>query len=101
MDSKRLKMDIQTASKGECPVCLQIPRAKIFQCVNGHSICEECSSRVKPCPECRSSRKRSRNLLAEKLLDGFEFKCSYSEQGCKKTMMRGELSAHEDQCDQK
>ncbi len=101
MDTKLQQMDIQTASKAECPVCHQVPRTKVFQCVNGHSICEQCSTKVKPCPQCRSSRKRSRNLLAETLLDAFEFKCRYSEQGCEKTMSRGELSAHEYQCDQR
>ncbi len=101
MGTKPLKMDTETASKVECPVCFQIPRAEIVQCINGHSICEECSAKVKPCPQCRSARKRSRNFLAETLLDVFEFKCSFSGQGCEKTMSRGELRAHEDQCDQK
>ncbi len=100
MGSKRLKMDIQTASMGKCPVCFQIPRGKIFNiCVNGHYLCEACSTKVTTCPECRSPGTKVRNLLAERLLDAIKFPCSWS--GCDETMNRGELTDHEDQCAKK
>ena len=35
-----------SASNYECPVCLVIPLGKIFQCSNGHVICEECLLRM-------------------------------------------------------
>lgn len=91
----------QVRSKGECPVCFKIPRAQIFQCVNGHSICDVCSAKVELCPTCRSSGARVRNRLAESLLDDVKFNCSWSSKGCQKTMLRSELSAHEDCCDKK
>ncbi len=94
-------MDNQTCSKLECPVCFQIPRAKIFQCVNGHSICDRCSTKVTVCPTCRSFGVRIRNHLAESLLDDIKFQCSWNQQGCDKIILRSELSAHENQCDQK
>jgi len=41
----------------ECPVCLEemIPPTRIFQCRNGHLVCETCKSGLKPCicPKCR------------------------------------------------
>jgi len=41
----------------ECPVCLEemVPPTRIFQCRNGHLICETCKSGLNPCicPKCR------------------------------------------------
>ncbi len=91
-------MATQTTLKGECPDCFQIPRAQIFQCINGHSICDVCSTKLTACPTCRSPGVKIRNHLAETLLDDTQFKCSWSEKGCDKSMLRGELTVHEDEC---
>ena len=44
-------------SPPECPVCFNemAPPTKIFQCSNGHHICETCKSQLDPfkCPKCR------------------------------------------------
>ena len=58
----------------ECPVCLveMIPPTKIFQCINGHSLCEKCKDNVTTCPSCRVSlggNAMSRNILAESLIE--------------------------------
>merc|ERR1712203_971898 len=41
----------------ECPVCLEemTPPTRIFQCRNGHLVCETCKSGLRPCicPRCR------------------------------------------------
>ena len=41
----------------ECPVCFNemAPPVKIFQCSNGHHICETCKDQLEPsiCPKCR------------------------------------------------
>merc|ERR1712172_159417 len=41
----------------ECPVCLEemAPPTRIFQCRNGHLICETCKRGLSPCicPKCR------------------------------------------------
>merc|ERR1711934_533218 len=41
----------------ECPVCLEemAPPTRIFQCRNGHLICEPCKTGLRPCicPKCR------------------------------------------------
>lgn len=99
MEAQRQKVHSQTVTKHECPVCLQIPRANVFQCVNQHSICDICSTKFEYCPICQSSEYRTRNRSLERLLDGLQFKCSWSRRGCDKTMFRGELTAHEHQCD--
>ena len=37
----------------ECPVCVSVPRGTIFQCNNGHILCQECHEKVEACPTCR------------------------------------------------
>ena len=39
----------------ECPVCLETMRRRIFQCRNGHNVCENCSANpaLTTCPQCR------------------------------------------------
>ena len=60
----------------ECPVCYELmePPRRIFQCLNGHLICQNCKERpeIRICPVCRINlgpRKEnlSRNLAMEKL----------------------------------
>ena len=58
----------------ECPVCLEEmkPPKKIFQCSNGHVICELCKANpeVRSCPTCRVKFRGHnvvRNIVAEKL----------------------------------
>ena len=60
----------------ECPVCYveMIPPMKIFQCINGHSLCENCKDNefVTTCPSCRVTLQGeliSRNILAESLIE--------------------------------
>jgi len=64
----------------DCPVCYEMmePPRRIFQCQNGHLICENCKAReeLKKCPTCRLSlgaRREllSRNLAMEKLVENF------------------------------
>merc|ERR1719500_1429845 len=42
----------------ECPICLteMKPPTRIFQCSNGHHVCETCKSSLTPvkCPKCRA-----------------------------------------------
>ena len=58
----------------ECPVCLEEmkPPKKVFQCSNGHVICELCKNNpeVRSCPTCRVKFRGHnvvRNIVAEKL----------------------------------
>ena len=60
----------------ECPVCLEEmkPPRKIFQCSNGHAICEYCRHHreVTCCPTCRivfTKESVTRNILAESLAE--------------------------------
>jgi len=44
----------------ECPVCLDAmtPPTRIFQCVNGHHVCESCKPKLKPALHCAICRKK-------------------------------------------
>ena len=58
----------------ECPICLSIPRSKsktIYQCGNGHVICDKCYSQLKQnkCPTCKGKMFKTRSLVSEKVLD--------------------------------
>merc|ERR550519_3071116 len=37
----------------ECPVCYEVAKEPIFQCVDGHLICQNCRPKIKDCPTCR------------------------------------------------
>merc|ERR1719178_187452 len=63
-----------TYSLLECPVCLELawPPKKIYQCREGHIICEECKGNpaLKVCPMCRiplANNPTSRNRQLEEL----------------------------------
>ena len=55
----------------ECPVCLEQLRPPIFQCVNGHLVCQKCLVRIetstRKCPTCRMAfTDRIRSLQADR-----------------------------------
>lgn len=55
-----------------CPICFEVPNAmKIFQCQNGHVICEACCQSVILCPQCNveiSGISKIRNRAMEAIL---------------------------------
>ncbi len=68
-----------------CPVCLEVRHdCKIFQCGNGHLICELCHSSVTQCPICRVTLPKpgSRNLFAEKAIRNLPQPCKNAHKGC-------------------
>ena len=63
----------------ECVVCLEVPNdPPIYQCENGHILCEECYEECLPsCPTCRihleASGSRIRSRIAEKALERYDY----------------------------
>ena len=57
-------------SEFECPICFEEmrPPTRIWQCVDGHAICEGCRNRLdsKDCPSC-SRTLEGRNIALEKM----------------------------------
>ena len=62
-----------------CPVCLEIPLPprKIYQCSQGHALCDLCLSRIdQKCPTCRedwgnSAHLPARNRMAETMIQNY------------------------------
>lgn len=79
----------------ECPVCLEVPNARILQCTHGHLLCQGCFIKLsdKRCPTCRitlSTRRPIRSLVAEAAISKLPATCK----GCKLECTRGVLRDH-------
>ncbi|CAL8130078.1 unnamed protein product [Orchesella dallaii] len=85
----------------ECPICFEVPEKEIYQCPEGHTVCNVCISKLTECPTCRTKykTKRIRSRVLEALLDGQEFECKFSEKGCNHLCRRSELSNHANSCE--
>lgn len=55
----------------ECPICLETYAVRIFQCIQGHSICETCFLKLEidECPQCRGIFSETRNYALEEALE--------------------------------
>ena len=85
----------------ECPVHMGIPEGgHIFQCVNGHILCEQCYEKLTVCPSCRCELKNPgiRCLLAEQMIECLKNGCIYSTSGCQFKGLGEEVSTHQLQC---
>lgn len=87
-----------------CTVCLDLPKASVYQCTNGHLMCAGCfihllaDARLKEeqatCPNCRCEISKSlccRNLAVEKAVSELPSECSY----CLKQFPRSSLERHQ------
>ncbi|GAB6026997.1 hypothetical protein CHUAL_013663 [Chamberlinius hualienensis] len=87
-----------------CAVCLDLPKAAIYQCTNGHLMCAGCFTHLladarlrdetATCPNCRveiSKTTSSRNLAVEKAVNELPAECQY----CSQTFPRHLLDRHE------
>lgn len=87
-----------------CAVCLDLPKAAVYQCSNGHLMCSGCfthllaDARLKDetasCPNCRCVLTRdlcSRNLAVEKAVSELPGLCRF----CNKELSRALMSHHE------
>ena len=62
----------------ECPVCWADMRDHIFQCKNGHLVCQTCWRKLKNCPVCRTrynKRVPIRCLFAEQMAQNLGSNC--------------------------
>lgn len=61
-------------SELECPICFELSRPPIYQCPEGHIICNACRPRVSRCPVCRfvfQGMPDIRNRFIEKLANTY------------------------------
>ncbi|KAI4454870.1 e3 ubiquitin-protein ligase siah2 [Holotrichia oblita] len=84
----------------ECPVCFLSFKPPIYQCVNGHSFCSDCTDKLKKCPTCSYAMSQTRNYTLEAIVDEMLRKpCPNSTQGCSQRLFPEELEEHRRVCD--
>merc|ERR1719367_1717916 len=84
----------------ECTICLEVPRKDpIYQCDNGHLLCEFCHKRVDECPLCKVNLKNIRALAVKKILRKCPRPCKFQGKGCSALMRQLSLKEHGKNCD--
>lgn len=82
-----------------CPVCDVFMIRPIHQCVNGHSLCDECFEEVDKCPTCRGRKSaESRSVALEYISDEVVLPCRYREHGCQHVCLGKHLRNHQKFC---
>eukprot|EP01083_Nonionella_stella_P319075 1169220_1 len=75
----------------QCPICFYAYRGNIFQCPEGHAICQSCKQSLnepKRCPSCRS-RWFSRNRALEQFISAAKMSCEGAIRGSAEVMSPG------------
>ena len=82
----------------ECPVCLQILREPYLVSCCGYSFCQGCikqvETRKKPCPTCKEGFTVFPNKGLQRMLNGFNVRCSNQKEGCEWVGGLGHLDNH-------
>ncbi|XP_066262307.1 zinc finger TRAF-type-containing protein 1 homolog [Euwallacea similis] len=105
-DGKKHKLEERLGGILCCAVCLDLPRAAVYQCTNGHLMCAGCFTHVladarlrdemATCPSCRveiSKTSATRNLAVENAVSELPSECQF----CGKQYSRNSLERHEEQ----
>lgn len=94
---KTLKMDSESLrSLFQCPVCSDYAVPPVYQCSNGHIVCEDCRGRLFNCPMCREDFHDSIvNLTLAKVSENLKFPCKFKEDGCTEMLSSEEKRQHE------
>lgn len=83
----------------ECPVCHEYMVPPIYQCVIGHSICNNCKPGMNnSCPTCRNIFQDTRNFTLESLTRQFKYCCKYRDFDCTYVGNSANIKEHEDVC---
>lgn len=85
----------------ECPICFDFAVPPIYQCQNGHLVCQTCSTKITHCPTCRVpiAEPAIRNLQLDRLAETFQFPCKYNFNGCEWKSYWFKKRDHEDGCE--
>lgn len=85
----------------ECPVCYDTLVSPIYQCQNGHIVCNHCIERLAQCGECRvplSPGSRIRNVALENICKSVDVKCPNRSEGCEIRTTVELLKSHLETC---
>ena len=83
----------------KCPVCVDVPVSlPIFQCFNGHIMCNSCFPKLESCPVCRVDLILPiRALTAENIWRKMLQECKHK--GCNQQIQLRYIEEHENTCD--
>lgn len=84
----------------ECPVCMETAFPPIFQCKEGHIICDSCKKTLpepKKCPTCRIALGHIRCRAVEESARNLAVPCP--QEGCCETPLYQDLQTHVEKCD--
>ena len=86
--------------KYECPVCYEFMLPPIYQCRNGHLMCNKCMPQLKNCAICRDKlpRRMIRNLEVEEIAAAEKYPCMNTSRGCKEILNYKDMEEHTKQC---
>ena len=98
MQRERSGLEESLLSELQCPVCMEYMVPPIILCVNGHNICEICSSKITACPTCRDRILGTRGLSLEKLAREVNYPCSYQMLGCEEVFVHDMVREHQHRC---
>lgn len=108
INTENLKNDI--ISNIQCPVCFIMCDIPLMSCENGHFICKKCLENIIPiscrikdksCPQCRSSgflRNVAYEKIVNEMLNNYDLKCPFSDEGCSETYKFGNQKTHLNNC---
>jgi E3 ubiquitin-protein ligase SIAH1 len=98
-DTKALTPKVLLAAL-ECPVCLDYSFGlKIYNCGNGHSVCENCHPHLSECPTCKGPPTVVRNYGLESIAENVVVECPFTGVGCKEIVAGGNYKVHKSECD--
>ncbi|XP_057655745.1 uncharacterized protein LOC130893534 isoform X1 [Diorhabda carinulata] len=82
----------------ECFICKDYMVPPIYQCVAGHSLCNDCKSKVEKCPSCESKIEETRNIILENISETVELPCSFESKNCTFRAGVKRVASHEQEC---
>lgn len=94
-----LKYNKELFNNFECPICFQFMTPPIRQCVAGHSLCNNCTTRIVKCPICRADIGSARNFTLEAMISEYIKPCVNQEYGCNFIASILNIEKHEIDCD--
>ncbi|XP_065336755.1 E3 ubiquitin-protein ligase Siah2-like [Cloeon dipterum] len=80
----------------KCPVCFDYILPPIFQCENGHVVCQIC--RTRRCPTCQVPIENGIYATKEVLSETLGCPCQFRDNGCHLSLNHAEEDKHENQC---
>jgi len=82
----------------ECPVCFESMMPPIFQCSEGHLICNVCRPKITKCPTCRKELGNIRNRALEQCVAKVLLPCSFACNGCPEKIRVRDMKKHLEVC---